>query len=269
VALAAMAIGAAMRSIELAQRFAKGRTVATGLLAENGRIREVLAEAGAGVQAVQTLLSRITTWQDAGEEVADAWFFCAKILGCELGWNAIDAALQILAARGFLDTSAVGQHFRDYRLFRIFEGTTEAVTVYLGTILVRDPDRISKVLSHVRLSPEAVKLVDQVTEICADPPEDAGARHIHAAAAGELACWALLAAVTGEVAHRSAMDGYTAAWAEYQVQLRLRDARLRSHRDLPSLAEFGDHVAGYAEQIGDVGQRRWPGEDWRVDPLLG
>ncbi|XVU27938.1 acyl-CoA dehydrogenase family protein [Actinoplanes sp. CA-054009] len=267
VVLAAMAMGAAMRSLELAQRFAKGREVATGSLAENGRIREVLAGAGYAIQAVETLTSRIATWRDAGQDVPEAWYFCAKILGCELGWKAIDTALQVLGARGFLDTNTVGQHFRDYRLFRIFEGSTEAITVYLGTTLVRRPDRFTKLVRQVYPAAPVLQLIDQVAEIAADRPGDAAAQHIHAAVVGELACWSLLAMVTSEVAHRSPMDGYTASWAEHQLRRRLRTAQ-DPHRDLPTRAEFDDHVAGYAQSIGDIDQRRWPAEEWRADPLL-
>ncbi|WP_249998236.1 acyl-CoA dehydrogenase family protein [Actinoplanes sp. M2I2] len=268
VVLAAMTLGAAMRSLELAQRFAKGREVATGSLAENGRVREMLAEAGAAVQAVEALIARIARWRDAGREVPDAWYFCAKILGCELGWSAIDTALQVLGARGFLDTNTVGQHFRDYRLFRIFEGSTEAIMVYLGTTLVRAPDEFTRLVDQANPAAHVLKLIDQVADIAADRPVDAAARHIHAAVVGELVCWTLLTMVTSDAAHRSAMHGYTASWAEHQLQQRLRNAQLGFHRDLPTRAEFADHVAGYAEVIGDVGQRRWPGEEWRADPLL-
>ncbi|MEV4349060.1 acyl-CoA dehydrogenase family protein [Actinoplanes sp. NPDC049596] len=265
--LASMATGAAMRSLELARRFANGREIATGSLAENGRIREILAEAGAAIQAVETLTSRIATWRDTGQEVPEAWYFCAKILGCELGWNAIDTALQVLGARGFLDTNTVGQHFRDYRLFRIFEGSTEAITVYLGTTLVRHPDRFAKLVRQARPTAPVLRLIDQVAEIGADRPDDAAAQHIHAAVVGDLVCWTLLTMVTSEVAHRSAMHAYTASWAEHQLEQRLRRAH-GPHRELPTRAEFDDHVAGYAHLIGDVDQRRWPAEEWCSDPLL-
>jgi alkylation response protein AidB-like acyl-CoA dehydrogenase len=268
VVLAAMTTGAAMRSLELAQRFVRGREVATGPLSENGRIREVLAEAGAGVLAVETLISRIATWLDDGEDVPDAWYFCAKILGCELGWSAIDTALQVLAARGFLDTSAVGQHFRDYRLFRIFEGSTEAISVYLGSMLVRNPGEFARLIDQAGPAAPVLKLVEQVEQVGAGRPGDAGARHVHAAVVGELACWALLTMVTSEVEHRSAMHGYTASWTEDQLRQRLRNALRGPHRDLPTTTEFADHVAGYAGVIGDVDQRRWPAEEWRTDPLL-
>ena len=50
-----------------------------------------------------------------------------------------------------------------------------------------------------------------------------------------------------QVAADAAMHGYTASWTEHQLQQRLRSARLSSHRELPTLAEFADHVAGWEE----------------------
>jgi alkylation response protein AidB-like acyl-CoA dehydrogenase len=269
VVLAACALGAAMRSLELAQRFARHRVIATGSMAENGRIRQVLAEAGAAVQAVGELLHVIATWRDAGETVPEAWYLCAKILGCELTWQAVDTALQMLAARGFLDTNTVGQHFRDFRLFRIFEGSTEAITVYLGAMMIRDPARFTALIERSDPRSELRELADRVAQVIADPPADAAARHIHASVAGDLICWTMMAMVTRAVATRSAMHGYTAMWAEQHLRDRLR--RAPHHLNavcLPTVAEFAEHVTGYGEAIGDIDQTRWPAEEWRADPLL-
>ncbi|MEV6630315.1 acyl-CoA dehydrogenase family protein [Actinoplanes sp. NPDC051470] len=269
VVLAASTLGAAMRSLELAQRFATGRTIATGSMAENGRIRQILAEAGAAVQAVEELLARIAAWRDAGEDVPDAWYFCAKILGCELAWSAVDSALQVMAARGFLDTNTVGQHFRDFRLFRIFEGSTEAITVYLGTVMRRNPAGFLALVDRLRPGAEVRELAGQVAQLIADPPGDAAARHVHASVVGDLVCWTMMAMVTSGAASRSPMHAYTALWAERQLRDRLRSAPYDlDERSLPTAAEFADHVGGFGEAIGDIDQKRWPAEEWRADPLL-
>ncbi|WP_084144245.1 acyl-CoA dehydrogenase family protein [Amycolatopsis taiwanensis] len=269
VVLAATSMGAAMRSLEVAQRFATRREVATGRLSENGRIRQIFADAGAAIQAIETLVFRIGTWRDAGQVVPDAWYFCAKILGCELAWRTVDTALQMLAARGFLDTNIVGQHFRDYRLFRIFEGSTEAITVYLGAIMARNPEAFAAMVYERTSAPQVLDLVDQVTQIMAKRAGDTAGRHVHAAVVGELVCWTLMAAVTSGIANNSAMHAYTASWVERQLRDRLRSAHQDLYiGDLPTTEEFADHIAGYRGMIGDIDQKRWPGEEWRVDPLL-
>lgn len=269
VVLASTALGSAMRSLELAQRFVKGREVATGRLADNGRIRQIFADAGAAVQAIETLVFRIAAWRDAGQPVPDAWYFCAKILGCELAWKTVDTAVQMLGARGYLDTNVVGQHFRDYRLFRIFEGSTEAITVYLGTMMARNPHEFKALVYQRRTAPQVLDLAGQVEQIIAKRPADAAGRHIHASVVGVLVCWTLMAVVTSGVAGRSAMHAYTASWVERQLRDRLRNAHQDLHvADLPTAEEIAGHIAGYHGLISDIDQRRSPGEEWRIDPLL-
>lgn len=269
VVLASTALGAGMRSLELAQRFARRRIVATGRLAENGRIRQIFADASAALQAVEALVFNIAAWRDAGQVVPDAWFFCAKILGCELAWKTVDTALQVLAARGFLDTNVVGQHFRDFRLFRIFEGATEAITVYLGTMITRKPEEFATMVYERCSVPEVLDLAGQVMQIVAHRPDDKAGQHVHASVIGELACWTLMAVVTSGSADRSAMHAYTALWVERQLRDRLRTAKQDLHiGDLPTAEEIAEHVAGYCGMIGDIDQRRSPAEEWRLDPLL-
>ena len=64
------------------------------------------------------------------------------------------------------------------------------------------------------------------------------------------------------------MHGYTASWTVRQLEQRIRRAQLAPQPSLPTLAEFADHLAGYAGVIGDIDQQRWPGEEWQTDPLL-
>jgi alkylation response protein AidB-like acyl-CoA dehydrogenase len=267
VVLAAGSMGAAMRSLELAHRFAIRRDVAPGRLSDNGRIRQILNDAAAAIQAVQTLILQISSWRDAGEAVADDWYFCAKILGCELTWQVVDKSVQILAARGYLDTNIVGQHFRDYRLFRIFEGATEAITVYLGTI-TKSSQHVLTLIERCDPPPEIWGLAEQVAEVIRGrPTEDAAHQHIHANLVGDLVCWTMLATLTSKVADRSAMHAYTAAWCQRQLRDRLYTGNQELANDLPSATELTQHLADYEVMIGDIGQRR-RGERSDVDPLL-
>ncbi|WP_137815886.1 acyl-CoA dehydrogenase family protein [Gandjariella thermophila] len=269
VMLAAAARGAAMRSLEIACRFAMERKVATGRLAENGRIRQKLADGAAAIQAVQTLVRNIAERLDAGDVVPDALYFCAKILGCELMWRVIDTSVQVLAARGYLDTNVVGQHFRDYRLFRIFEGSTEAVTVYLGSTILRAPHEFFGMLDEqLDASRHVRELAAAVAELATTTTDrDEANRHILANVVGDLACWTMIAATTNAVAHRSAMHAYAASWCEQKLRDRLHTARHDLLCDLPSVAEMTDHIAGYADVIGDIEQHR-PSEAYGLDPLL-
>lgn len=268
VTLAAGALGAMMRSLELAHRFARRREVATGNLAENGRIQQILAECAAATQAVEALVQHIAGRLDAAERVPEELYFVAKILGCELMFQVVDQCLQLLGARGFVDTNVVGQFFRDYRLFRIFEGSTEAVTVYLGTKFLVAPEKLGALLDEVDAAPHLHEYASGIAKLAAAPIMDAKHRHVVANAVGELACWTLLAGLTSETRYRSDMNARTAAWCEQRLRERLRTAELDlPFADLPTADEIAGHIAGYEDVIGNVEQRR-PGDQHDLDVLL-
>ncbi|QIZ36913.1 acyl-CoA dehydrogenase family protein [Saccharopolyspora sp. ASAGF58] len=268
IVLAAGGLGAAMRSLELAHRFAQRREVATGNLAENGRIQQILAECVAATQAVEALVQHIAGRLDAAEGVAEELYFAAKILGCELMWQVVDRSLQLLGARGFVDTNVVGQLFRDYRLFRIFEGTTEAVTVYLGTRFLAAPERLGSLLDAFNAAPQVQELATGVAKLTTAPIADAKHRHVLANAVGELACWTILAGLTSETSYQSEISAHTAAWCEQRLRERLRAAeRDLPFVDLPTVDAIAGHIAGFDAVIGNVEQRR-PGDQHDLDVLL-
>ncbi|MGI8311511.1 acyl-CoA dehydrogenase family protein [Saccharopolyspora hattusasensis] len=268
VTLPAATLGAAMRSLELAHRFARRREVATGNLAENGRIQQIFSECVAATEAVETLLQHIVGRLDAAENVPEELYFAAKILGCELMWHVVDRCVQLLGARGFVDTNVVGQLYRDYRLFRIFEGTTEAITVYLGTRFLAAPERLGVLFDEVNATPQLQELAARVTKLTTAPIMDAKHRHVLANAVGELACWTILAGLTGETRHESGMKAHAAAWCERHLSERLRSAEQDlPFADLPTVDEVAGHIAGFATAIGDLEQRR-PGDQHDLDVLL-
>ncbi|GAA2785774.1 acyl-CoA dehydrogenase family protein [Saccharopolyspora taberi] len=267
VTLAAGGLGAMMRATELAHRFARRREVATGLLAENGRIQQILADSAAATQAVETLVQHIGTGLDEDGAVADELLFTAKILGCELMWQVVDSCVQLMGARGYVDTNVVGQFFRDYRLFRIFEGSTEAVTVYLGTTILNKPGKFTALLDELA-EPGVRELGAEVVELAtATATTNDQQRHVLANAVGNMACWTVLAAVTAAAADGGQMRAYSAAWCERQLRERLRDARSGVAVDLPTSDFLAEHIAGYGASIGDVEQRTL-GEQNGMDQLL-
>ncbi|MFC7343285.1 acyl-CoA dehydrogenase family protein [Saccharopolyspora griseoalba] len=262
------AMGAAMRALELAQRFARRREVATGNLADNGRIQQILADAVAAIQSVDALVHHIADRLDAGRQVHELWFFVAKILGCELMWKVVDDCVQLLGARGFVDTNVVAQFYRDYRLFRIFEGTTEAITVYLGSVIMKDSQRLLDAFDDLDSDPVVAEHVARVVKLTTVPIGDEQHKHVLAAQIGELACWSLLAGLTGQGGRRSKMHARTASWCEQRFLERLRRAEDSAPvADLPTGDEIARCIDGFEELIGNVEQRR-PGDYRELDLLL-
>lgn len=268
LALPTGAMGAAMRALELAQRFARRREVATGNLAENGRIQQILADSVAAIQAVDSLVRNIADRLDAGQKVPELWFFVAKILGCELMWKVVDDCLQLLGARGFVDTNVVAQFYRDYRLFRIFEGTTEAITVYLGSTIMKDSQRLLGVFDDLEADPVVFEHAARVAKLTTVPTNGDQHAHVLAAQIGELACWSLLAGLTAQNRRRSTMYARTASWCEQRFLDRLRQVEdTAPAADLPTGDEIARCIDGFEEVIGNVEQRR-PGDYRELDLLL-
>ena len=265
--LASGGLGAMMRATELAHRFTRRRDVATGVLAENGRIQQILAECAAATQAVETLVQHIASTLDAKGTAPDPLYFAAKILGCELMWQVVDRCVQLMGARGYLDTNVVGQFFRDYRLFRIFEGSTEAITVYLGTTMLRTPQKLPSLLDELDAPPVIRELGAEAGQLITTPTAGPKQRHRLANTVGDLACWTMLAALAAGQARRSEMHAFSASWCEQQLRERLRTARQDLAVDVPSSDFLARHIAGYETSIGDVEQRAL-GEQNELDVLL-
>lgn len=135
--LAAATIGAMKRCVQLMHRYAERRIIATGMLLDNPVTLVRLSEITAVISALETFVSSVAGFYDQDPAlVPEEAFVVSKILGSEcLGWVA-DQALQLLGARGYEAACDISKIFRDARVFRIFEGPTEALTMYLGSRLL-------------------------------------------------------------------------------------------------------------------------------------
>ena len=127
---------AAMRPTGRAIR--RQRSIATGRLLDNGVAQQILADCAAATRTVEALVFSLADRLDGGGPVPEEFFLACKIIGCELAGEVVDQCVQLMGARGFVDTDIVGKYFRDFRVLRIFEGATEAMSVFSGTRVLRD-----------------------------------------------------------------------------------------------------------------------------------
>lgn len=132
--LAAASLGAMKKCMQLLVRYADRRTIATGQLIENPVTLMRLSELTAIIDAIACFLNVIATCYDkAPSHVPEEAFIASKIIGSEyLNWTT-DLLVQTLGARGYEEASGVSKIFRDARVFKIFEGPTEALNMYVGS----------------------------------------------------------------------------------------------------------------------------------------
>ncbi len=121
---AARAIGLAQGGLEDALEYAKSRVQFGQPIANFQAIRFKLADMAAQIEASRQLLYFVCTEIDQGRR-CDKEASMVKYIACEMAERVTSEAIQILGGAGYTKLYAVERHWRDARLTKIFEGTSE------------------------------------------------------------------------------------------------------------------------------------------------
>ena len=121
---AARALGLARGALEDAIAYAKERAQFGRSLAEFQAIRFKLAQMATEVEASRQLLHFVCRQIDTGER-CDKEAAMAKLNATEMAERVTSEALQIHGGAGYTTLHAVERYWRDARLTKIFEGTSE------------------------------------------------------------------------------------------------------------------------------------------------
>jgi alkylation response protein AidB-like acyl-CoA dehydrogenase len=121
---AARAVGLARGGVEDALAYAEQRVQFGHRLADFQALRFRLADMGTEVAAARSLTHQVARAMDAGERVTTEASM-AKLFATEMAERVTSDAVQIHGGNGYLADFAVQRHWRDARLTKIFEGTSE------------------------------------------------------------------------------------------------------------------------------------------------
>jgi acyl-CoA dehydrogenase len=142
--IAARTVGASIRLLELSVAFAKERVAFGQPILEYQGVGFTLADMAAEVQATKSLLYRVA-WDAArgglsrGEVHAQA--ASAKLVCSETAGRVADRAVQIHGGRGYMRENPVERLWRELRVDRIWEGTSEIQRgIILNELRKRGPD---------------------------------------------------------------------------------------------------------------------------------
>ena len=132
--IAAHCIGAATRAAEIANDYASERVQFDRKIREFQAIEFMLADMATDIMAAKSLLYRIAAEVDDSMErkLVHAWASAAKLHCSEMAGRVIDKALQILGGRGYMRDNPVERLYRDIRVDRIWEGTSEIQRAIIG-----------------------------------------------------------------------------------------------------------------------------------------
>lgn len=272
--IGALTVGAMKRCVQLLQRFASRRRISTGLLADNGVYLETLGTAAVRIEMMQAWVRMLARLRDAGAAVPSEAYAIAKVAGTEWLWETVDATLQFMGGRGYIETNLVPQMLRDARLLRIFEGPSEALLAHLGAACAKGSPALIPFLAKHFDEPGARYVVEQLeslTRAIADAdvrafPVDVAAC-LHQRAGWAQCAAALLCAAqvcTSGPARAAVLD---AARREFDKALARTLAFLAAPRTLDAAAVRA-HALALASEIGDVDQRSSGGPDTLLDELL-
>jgi alkylation response protein AidB-like acyl-CoA dehydrogenase len=121
---AARACGAAQGAFDEAMAYARQRTQFGRPIAHFQGIRFKLAEMATEIEAGRQLWHSAAQRMDNGETVPHEASM-AKLFASEMSERVTSEAIQVLGGEGYTRNHAVERHWRDARLTKIFEGTSE------------------------------------------------------------------------------------------------------------------------------------------------
>jgi acyl-CoA dehydrogenase len=98
-----------------------------------GMLADMHAELLAGRSLVRDVAARYDSGADTSVGPSSAKLFCTEMVG-----RAVDRAVQVHGGMGYLRTTPVERFYRDARLFRLYEGTSEVQRVIIGGALLRE-----------------------------------------------------------------------------------------------------------------------------------
>jgi len=137
--IGARSCGAAARLIEEATAFAKKRIVGGESLAEKQAVQLMLADSVAELWAARLMTYECAMASDRGEDVKALHNRCSivKLYVSEMANRVADRVLQIFGGRGYMRENVAERFFRELRVDRIWEGTSEIQRLIIARNLIK------------------------------------------------------------------------------------------------------------------------------------
>jgi acyl-CoA dehydrogenase len=135
--IAAASVGAAERMLTDAIRYARERKQFGKAIGEFQLIQAMLADSHTDIYAARCMVVDAARKRDEGRNVGTE-AACAKMFASEMCGRVADRAVQIFGGAGYLAEYGIERFYRDVRLFRIYEGTTQIQQLVIARNLLRD-----------------------------------------------------------------------------------------------------------------------------------
>ena len=138
--IAAVCVGVAQRMLDDALRYAMERRQFGQPIAEFQLVQAMLADSRAELYAARSMVIDAARRRDDGLPVSTE-ASCCKLFASEMCGRVADRAVQIFGGAGYLSEYGIERFYRDVRLFRLYEGTTQIQQLIIARNMIRDAGR--------------------------------------------------------------------------------------------------------------------------------
>ncbi len=122
--ISALSVGCANRLIDLCLNYSLERKQFGQQIAEFQLLQGMIADSKTESYAAECMVLDTAKRRDAGENV-NTLASCCKLFATEMVGKVADRAVQIHGGAGYIEEYAVARFYRDVRLFRLYEGTSQ------------------------------------------------------------------------------------------------------------------------------------------------
>ncbi|MFP6808661.1 MAG: acyl-CoA dehydrogenase family protein [Pseudomonadales bacterium] len=134
--ISALSIGIAERLIEECVNYALERKQFGQAIAEFQLIQAMLADSQTEMYAASCMVEDTAKRRDAGENVGTL-AACCKLYATEMVGRVADRSVQIFGGAGYIEDYGIERFYRDVRLFRIYEGTSQIQQTVIAKDMLR------------------------------------------------------------------------------------------------------------------------------------
>jgi acyl-CoA dehydrogenase len=138
--IAAICVGVAERMLRDALNYAIDRKQFGQPIAEFQMVQAMLADSQAELYAAKCMVIDAARKRDEGRNVATE-ASCSKLFASEMCGRVADRAVQIFGGAGYLSEYGIERFYRDVRLFRLYEGTSQIQQIVIARNMVREATR--------------------------------------------------------------------------------------------------------------------------------
>ncbi|WP_286828348.1 MULTISPECIES: acyl-CoA dehydrogenase family protein [Kordiimonas] len=137
--ISAVCAGLASRMLADAVRYTKERTQFGSAIADFQLIQAMIADSETEIYAAKSMIRDAAAARDRGENTKRK-ASCAKLFASEMVGRVADRAVQMYGGAGYIADYGIEQLYRDARLFRIYEGTSQIQQLIIAKDVIANTD---------------------------------------------------------------------------------------------------------------------------------